>query len=146
MKDEEQVYQLFDDLNGWEMLLHYGRDQLSVNGFKNRLNQFLTALKQHSTWQHMPLLNQWGQAMVQLYSMPNKALKQQRHAVLRFYQQYNFSRARSQDMLAVAEKLRENPEWYQGFVHNGLELQEKGVITYRGQHIAGHSYVFKKPV
>ena len=123
----------------------FGNDQLSVNGFKNRLNDFLTALKQHVTMQHMPLVNQWGQAMVQLLSMPNQSLKQQRQAVMKFYQQYRYSRARSQDMLAVADKLSQDPQWYQAFVRHGLVLEEQGVIKYRGQHIAGHSYAFSKP-
>jgi len=145
MQEEEQVYQLFDELKGWDMLQQFGIDQLSVNGFKNRLNDFLTALKQHVTMQHMPLVNQWGQAMVQLLSMSNQSLKQQRQAVMKFYQQYRYSRARSQDMLAVADKLSQDPQWFRAFVRHGLVLEEQGVIKYRGQHIAGHSYAFRKP-
>jgi SAM-dependent methyltransferase len=144
MREEEQIYQLFDHANGWEMLQKFARNQLSVNGFKNKLNQFLTHIKAYTHLRSMPLYNNWGQAMVHLLSMPNNALKEQRKSVFKFLQQYQYSRARAQDMLQVSDKLTAHPEWYKTFEQHGLELQQQGVIHHQGEHIAGHSYQFVK--
>lgn len=144
MREEEQVYQLFDEAKGWEMLQKFARNQSTVNGFKNKLNQFLSHIKAHTHLRTMPLYNNWGQAMVHLLSMPNNALKEQRKSVAIFLQQYQYSRARAQDMLQVSDKLMSNPDWYMAFEQHGMELISQGVIHHQGEYIAGHSYEFIK--
>ncbi|MFC3194852.1 class I SAM-dependent methyltransferase [Marinicella sediminis] len=144
MRQEEQVYQLFDQANAWEDLAQFGSGKSTVNGFKNRLNGFISYLKEKPQFNSMPLFNQWGQSMVQLISMPNQTLKNQRRSVAQFVSQYQNSRNRALDMLSVSDKLMADPEWYLTFEQHGLQLQKQNVIRYQGEHIAGHSYEFIK--
>lgn len=144
MREEEQIYQLFDHAGGWDMLHRFARNQLSVNGFKNKLNDFLNHIKGYTHLRSMPLYNRWGEAMVQLFGMSNKALKEQRSSVARFLREYQHARARANDMLQVSDKLTEHPQWYRAFEQHGLKLTQQGVIHQQGTHIAGHSYEFVK--
>ena len=145
MRDEESIYQLFDDASLFEILKQFSKDKMTANTFKNKLGSGLQHLRQFSQYQSKSLYKTWGQNLYQLYQMNNSELKQQRPQILAFVMQFIYARMRSQDLLDVSEKLINDPQWYLPFVENGLVLDQQGTIKYHQQHNVGHYYEFSKP-
>ncbi|TDR23249.1 class I SAM-dependent methyltransferase [Marinicella litoralis] len=144
MQTEEQVYQVLEDVKAFEILHQFSNDKTTVNGFKIKLKACLAAMSLHAAYRSNALFNTWGNTLSQLLNMPNAALKQQRIKAKEFSQQYEFARARANDMLRVSDKLLNDPKWYQAFERAGLTLINQGDIRYQNTHNVGHFYEFTK--
>ena len=104
----------------------------------------MASMQSQLSMKDQQLFQTWIQAMAQLSQMPNNDLKQQRDRVQSFVLQYMHARERARDMIAVSDKLISDPEWYQAFQSEGLQLVNHDDILYRQSHNAGHYFHFKK--
>ncbi len=143
MRHEERIYQLLEDLGVFGLMMNFHQDRISANGFKNKLSQLLPTMHNDPTNRSKDLFMTWLGALTQLSQMNNNQLKEQKPRMGQFTQQYLDARARAADMLAVSDKLTENPQWYLSFAEHGLELIDHGPILYQGKHHAGDQFQFK---
>ena len=144
MRGEEGIYCYFDELELFKTFSAFGQGRLSANGFKNKLATAMASMQSQLSMKDQQLFQTWIQAMAQLSQMPNNDLKQQRDRVQSFVLQYMHARERARDMIAVSDKLISDPEWYQAFQSEGLQLVNHDDILYRQSHNAGHYFHFKK--
>ena len=144
MNVEEQVFHLLEGMGVFRDFDGFGKDKITVNGFKNKLKKYLDQLSVHE-YRNQSLLKSWGQNMYQLYHMSNKQLKDNRAQIFHYLKQNLHARARAKDMMAVTEKISNNPDWYRSFIDVGLKLIDDGEIIYKNQHNVGHYYEFQKP-
>ncbi len=143
MRAEEQVYQYLEEVNIMNLFLQFAQNKMSANGFKSKLSQALEQMKYKIEYRGQDLFNVWANSAMQLSQMNNAVLKTQKTKIHNFYLQYKHARDRALDMLAVSEKLSNQPDWYSAFEKQGLTLIKQGDVLYRGQHNAGHFYEFK---
>jgi len=80
----------------------------------------LSIMQQEPAHRGKDLFMTWLNVLQQLSQMTNGQLKQQRTRMGQFTQQYLDARARAADMLAVSDKLSQNPEWYRTFFEHGF--------------------------
>ena len=143
MRHEELVYQFLDELGVFALMMGFHHDRMSANGFKNKLSQLLPVMQSDAAHRGKDLFMTWLNALSQLAQMNNHQLKEQKPRIGHFTQQYMDARARAADMLAVSDKLTQDPKWYEVFMDHGFELVEQGQIFYQGKHHAGDRYEFK---
>lgn len=143
MRHEERIYQYLDGLGVFELMMNFHHDRVSANGFKNKLSQLIPVLQSEPAHRGKDLFMTWLNALAQLVQMSNTQLKDQKPRIGLFTQQYLDARARAADMLAVSDKLTQNPQWYMTFTEQGFELLDHGQIMYQGKHHAGDRYEFR---
>ena len=144
MIKEEAVYQYLDLNDVLDAFNRFAHNQLTVNGFKIKLQKSLAAMSKQLDYRSNGLFKTWGTAAMQLYEMDNATLKSQRDAVKGFTLKYQHARARAQDMLNVTDKLLNQKDWYLTFERHGLKLDTHGEIIYQQKHNVGHHYQFTK--
>jgi ubiquinone/menaquinone biosynthesis C-methylase UbiE len=144
MQTEELMYQFLEQIGILDAFSRFGQNQLTVNGYKNKLQKSLDAMSKQIKYRSNNLFQTWGNAALQLYEMNNSVLKTQRNSVNEFYLKYQHARSRSQDMLNVTEKLLHQGDWFLTFEQYGLKLVKHDEIIYKNTHNVGHFYEFIK--
>lgn len=113
--------------------------------FRSSIRQVNDALASLQQGTDQALLASVIQAGKGLLMMSDLQIRQQAAAMAAYADELDAGSQRLADMLAVNTALLEQPDWYRLFEAEGLILQERSSLRYKGEHHCGDSFVFKKP-
>lgn len=129
---------LFDDIN------KYLTGKLTFMTFTKRIKQNLLSIKRKYKFNISPLIKGFIQFCQYTLNCEEHKFKSEVATLEGYYNNHWFAFQRLGDVLAVSQRIEDNPNWFECFLKEGLELTDTFEIMYGGQNRAGIAYRFIK--
>ncbi len=143
MQTEQSIYQWLAEIGILSVLNDYVNDQLSANGLKNKLMTIVGNNQPPIKFHGQPLLLSWQKTLTMLIKNNNQAIKKLKQSLTHYLQSHKAAKLRADDMVNVGQKLTDK-NWPQYLIQAGFTYLHDQDILYKGRHLAGHSYRYKK--
>ncbi|MFK8013775.1 MAG: class I SAM-dependent methyltransferase [Marinicellaceae bacterium] len=144
MNIEKNDYQaLFDSLL-FKYLSRYSHNKISYRDLMSRLKKIQPKIVSRYKENPTQLLESILIVLDNIYAMPKSKMKANQNELDLLCKQHRFAFERMNDLLRVIKLMLENPNWYDVFIRNGLELIEKKDIVHNSSVNSGQLFRFQK--
>lgn len=143
MKVEFRIYEWLEDIGIVGIFNKLVAKKISPDYFKKKVFKITSEYQPPVEFQSQPLFGSWLNLIRQFQQMSDSIIYQQTVALADFLKQHRYAKSRANDMLNVAEKVKDDG-WLKPLVLNGLTLKQNGHILYKEKHMAGDWFEFQK--
>ncbi len=142
MKIEQEHFYKLKKIGVFKLFKKFIANKEKPQSFISKLNICLNEIEDIFGNSLNEYVYEWAQTMQMLARMPKHILLSNRKQIKEFYYLHLYARMRSDDLLSVSKKLKNNPKWYNKFIESGLSLKSHGELTYQSRHKVGQYYEF----
>lgn len=142
MRNEEAIYNWLEQVEIWQTFQRFAKNEINTQQFQRNLLSILKNHRPNPIFKGEPLFIEWLRMISQIRTISLAEISRHKSDIKKFIEQHQFARLRCQDMLEVAEKVKDDA-WLEPLHQQGFVLKQKDILIYNNKYLVGDCYHFK---